>query len=416
MARATIINSLLSTHDKALPPNFWPALTELQARITALVSPLQQPPDPPSSFHESLSYILLSAACLSLDMRRKPSAIYYMRPVTRESALDSSTTHVLNSDRFAHDQIYHDEFHEPIVRIAAWPIVDVYRPSRSNPSSSSPSSSERDEGDSDSDSSDSSHFFNDNYKNNPKRQSGLSVRRICKGEAYVEWGVLAPVYQRAHFRDHVPSVASGQNGIPATISPPDLQSTSRLSLRQDVAARIFHSPPSALSVFHSRFVRPVTLILLNNSDIVVMIGIVFLAVAVAFVTTIPQTTKWTQSEIVRRVIQLFSSRGGGGGGGVGAGGGEKIHRGDGGEDEVGFWLRSRAGDSGHGFWANTDHEAKIETETERASCVWEFYSAIETIRWMSSGSWIEHTGWKGEDRELRGNVCVVCVLVLLFLI
>lgn len=67
-----------------------------------------------------------------------------------------------------------------------------------------------------------------------------------------------------------------------------------------------------------------------------MIGIVFLAVAVAFVTTIPQTTKWTQSEIVRRVIQLFSSRGGGGGGGVGAGGGEKIHRGDGGEDEVGF--------------------------------------------------------------------------------
>ena len=309
MARATIINSLLSSHDQALPLNFIPALTELQARITALVSPLQQPPDPPSSFHESLSYILLSAACLSLDMRRKPSAIYYMRPVTRESALDSSTTHVLNSDRFAHEQIYHDEFHEPIVRIAAWPIVDAYRPSLSSPSSS-PSSdasfskkNEGDNSDSDSDSSDSSHFFNDNNKidkNNRNRQSGLSVRRICRGEAYVEWGVLAPVYQRAHFRDHVPSVASSRDGIlPTSVSPPHLQSTSRLSLRQDVAARISRSPSStplsalssALSAFHSGFVHPVTSTLKKNFDMVVMISIICLVFAVALVTTTPQSSR-----------------------------------------------------------------------------------------------------------------------------
>lgn len=315
VARATIINSLLSSYDKALPQNFISALTDLQARITALVSPLQQPPNPPSSFHESLSYILLTAACLSLEMRRQPSTIYYMRSVTRESPLDLETTHVLNSDQFAHGQLYHDEHHEPIVRIAAWPIVDAYRPgekpisSSSSSSSSASSTSSEDE----SSSSFSDHDETSTYKNKRKKKSGLCVRRICKGEAYVEWGILPPVLQRAHYRDNVLASTSS--------SPPHIQPTARLSLRRDLEARMSPRQRFVLALknrtsyyYHHHFYH----YYYHHHNFYIVAGICILVVAIAIAINIAcgrnataDVCAWgvdfiLRSELGRRVVKLIS--------------------------------------------------------------------------------------------------------------
>lgn len=172
-------------------------------------------------------------------MRRKPSAIYYMRPITRESPLDLKTTHVVNSDQFARGQLHHEQYHEPIVRIVAWPIIEAYHAvqSCSSSSSSAPaplspfaSSDIEDSYSSSSSSSSDSSFSSSSFDDEPskKKHSGLIVRRICKGEAYVEWGIIAPGLQRAHYRDHVP----------AGPVPPELKSTAGPSLRQDIAARL----------------------------------------------------------------------------------------------------------------------------------------------------------------------------------
>lgn len=125
-------------------------------------------------------------------MRREPSTIYYMQPVAKETPLESNTTHVLNSDQLIRDEPFRKDHHEPIVRIAGWPIVDAYRPG-----------SGRDD-----------------------NKVGIRVRRVCMGEAYVEWGVLAPLRMRAHHRDHTVGEIA-----------PHLKSTARMSLREDLAAR-----------------------------------------------------------------------------------------------------------------------------------------------------------------------------------
>jgi hypothetical protein len=118
-----------------------------------------------------------------------------MRPVFKETVVDSDTTHLLNMNQLVHDDLYREDHQRLIVRIAAWPIVDAYR-----------AGTGREDGEDGGD--------------------GIRVRRVCMGEAYAEWGSFAPQRMRARYQDK----AVGESG-----SAP--KAAARASLREDLGAR-----------------------------------------------------------------------------------------------------------------------------------------------------------------------------------
>lgn len=162
--RAGTINAFLSAHDRALPPEFVSSLARLQAGLSALVSPfLSSPPSP--KYHHDLSRVLFLAAKLSLDMRREPGTIYYVSPIASSGEFKPRITNILNPRQLARAEPWHEDYEEPVVRVAAWPSIFAYRPGNG-----------REGGEED----------------------GYRTRRIGKSEAYVKWGSLIPLSMRAH--------------------------------------------------------------------------------------------------------------------------------------------------------------------------------------------------------------------------
>lgn len=169
--RAGTINAFLSAHDRALPPEFVSSLVRLQVCLSALVSPFLGSPPPPK-FHHDLSRILFLAAKLSLDMRREPATIYYVTSIASSGAFEPRFTEILNPQQLAEAEPWHEDYEEPVIRVAAWPSIFAYRPGNG-----------REGGEED----------------------GFRTRRIGKSEAYVKWGSLIPFRMRAHHTTTYPA-------------------------------------------------------------------------------------------------------------------------------------------------------------------------------------------------------------------
>ncbi|MCJ1468466.1 hypothetical protein MMC07_007095 [Pseudocyphellaria aurata] len=161
--RAGTINAFLSAHPRALPPEFVSSLALLQARVSALLSPLLSSAPVPR-YHHDLSSILVLAAKLSLDMRREPATIYYVTPIASDNEFQPRNTDIINSQQLAEAEPRRAHHEQPVVRVAVWPSVHAYRPG-----------SGREGGEED----------------------GFRTRRISKSEAYVQWGSLIPFSMRA---------------------------------------------------------------------------------------------------------------------------------------------------------------------------------------------------------------------------
>lgn len=170
-ARASTINAFLSTHDRALPPEFVSSLGRLQAGLTTLISPFLGSPPPPK-FHHDLSRILFLAAKLSLDMRREPATIYCVTPIASIGAFEPRFTKILNPGPLAEAEPWREDYEEPVIRVAAWPSIVAYRKGNG-----------REGGEED----------------------GFRTRRIAKSEAYVKWGSLIPFRTRAHHTTTYPA-------------------------------------------------------------------------------------------------------------------------------------------------------------------------------------------------------------------
>ncbi|MCJ1429063.1 hypothetical protein MMC29_006976, partial [Sticta canariensis] len=169
--RAGTINAFLSAHDRALPPEFVSSLVRLQVRLSTLVSPFLGSPPPPK-FHHDLSRILFLAAKLSLDMRREPATIYCVTSIASSGAFEPRFTKILNPRQLAEAEPWHEDYEEPVIRVAAWPSIFAYRPGNG-----------REGGEED----------------------GFRTRRIGKSEAYVKWGSLIPFRMRAHHTTTYPA-------------------------------------------------------------------------------------------------------------------------------------------------------------------------------------------------------------------